>query len=104
MNTEETLAVLTARMAAIEAHNSKTLLKILGCLESGVGGKVGLEETVRILSAEVKALTANVARLMEVVATHENERQQAKGAWWATCLMASGCAAVVGVLIKLLWK
>lgn len=89
----------SARIAAVEAQQSATLLKILGALESSADGKVGLQETVRILSAEVKALTANVASLMKVVATHEEERQRAKGAWWATCLIAGGAGAIVGWLI-----
>lgn len=123
------LAEHAARLTAIETQHQQTLLKILSALESSAdGGRVGLQETVRTLSSEVKALTKNVASLMEVVAghekeragveslmrnvanitevvsTHERERQQAKGAWWATCLIASVSGAIVGVLIKVFWQ
>lgn len=101
----ERLAEHAARLTAIETQHQQTLLKILSALESSAdGGRVGLQETVRTLSSEVKALTKNVASLMEVVATHEKERQQAKGAWWATSLIATLSATIVGVLFKLFWK
>lgn len=80
------------RLELLEKQHNEALMKILAALESSAdGGRVGLQESVRILTAKLNTLTDSVAGLTKVVATHEEERQQIKGAYWA-------CAAISSVI------
>ncbi len=109
---ERRIAVLEAhsqevllRLGAVERQHQETLLKILSALESSAdGGRVGLQESVRILTTKIHSLTEDVASLMKVVATHEEARQQAKGAYWICCLIGSVAGFAISLIFDKFWK
>jgi hypothetical protein len=96
---------LERRITALEHQHQETLLKILNALESSAdGGRVGLQESVRVLTTKLHALTENVNSLMTVVAKHEEAKQQAKGAYWMCCLIGSGGGVAVSFIFNHFWK
>lgn len=112
MDTEQRLTALEAhqqevllRLTALERQHADTLLKILNALESSAdGGRVGLQESVRVLTTRLQALTENVASLMKVVATHEEARQQAKGAYLMCCFAGSAGGFVISQVLTHFFK
>lgn len=95
---------LSKGLTALANQVNDTLGKILAALESSADGKsIGLQESMRTMSVTVQSLTKNVASLMEVVATHERDRQRVKGAWWAACLIGAAAGGIVSKLVTKFW-
>lgn len=112
MDTDQRLTALeqhqnevTVRLSFLDRQHTDTLLKILSALESSAdGGRVGLQESVRVLTAKLNTLTENVASLMKVVATHEEARQQAKGAYWVCTIIGSVAGFIVSLIFNNFFK